>query len=242
MVTGAGSGLGSATALALAEAGYRVALVGRRAAALDEVRSRLDGDGHLCLPADVTLEADVARAFEAVIAGFGRLDLLFNNAGQGSFQTPIEDVGLESWRQVIDVNLTGAFLCLRAAFRVMKAQRPGGGRIINNGSVSAHSPRPNAIAYTASKHGMTGLTKAASLEGRKYGIACGQIDIGNASSAIGDAFPAGMLQADGSIAPEPTIDAALVGRAVCHMASLPLDANVQFMTVMATCMPYIGRG
>jgi NAD(P)-dependent dehydrogenase (short-subunit alcohol dehydrogenase family) len=241
LVTGAGSGIGRAVAVTLASAGWRVALTGRRADALEET-ARLAGAGALPLPADVTQPDAVRALFDAVVARCGRLDLLFNNAGANAPGVPLEDLAVEQWRQVVDVNLTGAFLCLQQAFRVMKAQTPQGGRIINNGSISAHAPRPNSIAYTASKHGVSGLTKAASLDGRRYDIAVGQIDIGNALTPMAAKMTQGVPQADGRIAPEPVMDVQVVADAVLHMASLPLDANILTMTVMATKMPFVGRG
>ena len=243
LVTGAGTGIGRAVCLALAARGYCVVLAGRRADALQAVASEIGDPGRtLVVPTDVTDPAAVTALFDAAVARFERLDLLFNNAGINVPSTPIEDLSLEAWRQVLDVNLTGAFLCLQAAFRVMRTQRPRGGRIINNGSISAHSPRPDSFPYTASKHAVTGLTKCASLDGRKYDIACGQIDIGNADTHMGLRMAAGVPQANGSIAAEPVFDVRLVGEAVAHMDSLPLEANVQFMTVMATKMPFVGRG
>lgn len=239
VVTGAGSGLGREVARALLAAGYRVALAGRREAALRETAA---GEGVLPVPTDVRDPAAVAALFETVRRAWGRVDLLFNNAGLFGPSSPVEDVRVEDWNDVVATNLTGAFLCAREAFRVMKDQRPPGGRIINNGSLSAHTPRPHAIAYTATKHAVTGLTRALSLEGRRHGIACGQIDVGNAATDMTAAIEQGARQADGTIAPEPTIPAALVGDAVIYMAGLPLDANVQFLTVMATNMPFIGRG
>ncbi|WP_343061216.1 SDR family oxidoreductase [Novosphingobium flavum] len=240
LVTGAGSGIGRAVAHALGAKGYAVVLAGRRAAALEETAASLPDA--LCVPADVTKADDVERLFAATVERYGRLDLLFNNAGTNAPPALLEDLPLEHWQQVVDVNLTGAFLCLQAAFRVMKAQSPRGGRIINNGSISAHAPRPNSAAYTATKHAITGLTKVASLDGRKYDIACGQIDIGNAATDMAAAMVKGVPQADGSIAPEPVIDVSLVGDTVVYMGSLPLEANVQFLTVMATKMPFVGRG
>jgi NAD(P)-dependent dehydrogenase (short-subunit alcohol dehydrogenase family) len=243
LVTGAGSGIGRAVALTLLKAGWQVAVTGRRADALDET-AVLAGAGArpLCLPADVSQPDAVRTLFDAVVARCGRLDLLFNNAGANAPGVPLEDLAVEQWRQVIDVNLTGAFLCLQQAFRVMKSQTPRGGRIINNGSISAHAPRPNSIAYTASKHGVTGLTRAASLDGRKYDIAVGQIDIGNALTPMAAKMTQGVPQADGRIAPEPVMDVQVVADAVLHMANLPLDANILTMTVMATKMPFVGRG
>jgi NAD(P)-dependent dehydrogenase (short-subunit alcohol dehydrogenase family) len=244
IVTGAGSGIGRAVALALAADGWAVALAGRTAAALEDTAGRGGGlAGQLrAVPTDVTDEASVRALFAATRQAFGRLDLLFNNAGRNQPEAPIDDLPLEQWRAVLDVNLTGTFLCTREALRLMKAQSPRGGRIINNGSIAAHVPRPLAAAYSASKHGVTGLTKATSLEGRGFDIACGQIDIGNAATEMTEGTAKGALQPDGSVRPEPRIGVAHVVRAVLYMASLPLDANVQFMTVMATEMPLLGRG
>ena len=240
LVTGAGSGIGRASAIALAEAGYSLVLVGRRADKLEETAAALPGET-LIQTADIANETAVDAAFEATRARFGRLDVLFNNAGV-SAGGRLEDLSLDAWKRVVDANLTGAFLCTRAAFRLMKAQDPRGGRIINNGSISAHAPRPFSVAYTATKHAITGLTRSASLEGRAYDIACGQIDIGNAATEMTLAMAKGVPQADGSFAPEPLMDVKAVADAVAFMAGLPLDANVQFMTVMATKMPFIGRG
>jgi NAD(P)-dependent dehydrogenase (short-subunit alcohol dehydrogenase family) len=242
LITGAGSGIGRASAVALAEAGFTVILVGRRSAPLEAAAADV-GDDALALPCDIRDAESVASVFAEIEARFGRLDLLFNNAGVGAPAVPIEDLGLESWAAVIETNLTGAFLCTREAFRIMKRQSPRGGRIINNGSISASVPRPHSAPYTAAKHGITGLTRSTSLDGRAYDIACGQIDIGNAATALAEPMrTTGVLQADGTIQREPTIDPADVARAVVYMATLPLDTNVQFMTVMATKMPYIGRG
>jgi NAD(P)-dependent dehydrogenase (short-subunit alcohol dehydrogenase family) len=243
IVTGAGSGIGRAAAIALLKEGYAIALAGRRSEALRET-ARLSGAGSRALEitTDVTSPESVANLFHRTLASFGRVDLLFNNAGIGAPPIPIEDFSLEKWKQVVDINLTGAFLCLREAFRVMKAQSPRGGRIINNGSISAHAPRLHSAAYTATKHAITGLTKSAALDGRTHGIAVGQIDIGNAETPLTARMKEGVLQADGSIGVEPTIDVEHVARAVVYMASLPLDANVLFMTVMATNMPFVGRG
>ncbi|KQW65993.1 3-oxoacyl-ACP reductase [Phenylobacterium sp. Root77] len=240
LVTGAGSGIGRASALALGEAGYKLVLVGRRADKLEETAAAIGGEA-LVQPADIADELAVDAAFEAVRERFGRLDVLFNNAGV-SAGGRLEDLSLDAWRRVVDANLTGAFLCTRAAFRLMKAQDPRGGRIINNGSISAHAPRPYSVAYTATKHAITGLTRSSSLEGRAYDIACGQIDIGNAATEMTLAMAKGVPQADGSFAPEPLMDVKAVADAVVFMAGLPLDANVQFMTVMATKMPFVGRG
>jgi NAD(P)-dependent dehydrogenase (short-subunit alcohol dehydrogenase family) len=241
LVTGAGSGIGRSVALALAKAGYAVVLAGRRAPQLEEA-AREGGAQCLAVPTDVTQESSVAALFARVMADFGRLDLLFNNAGVGAPPTPLEDLPTASWRTVLDTNLTGAFLCTQAAFRLMKAQQPRGGRIINNGSISATTPRPHIAAYTASKHAVTGLTKSTALEGRRYDIACGQIDIGNAATDLAAHIATGTLQADLTLKSEPTFDAGHVADAVLYMAGLPLNANVLFMTVIATRMPYVGRG
>jgi NAD(P)-dependent dehydrogenase (short-subunit alcohol dehydrogenase family) len=244
IVTGGGSGIGRAVALALLDAGYRVALAGRRAEALDATLHAAKGRAAGLLPVvtDVTKPDSVARLFAAVAEGFGRLDLLFNNAGIGSPAIGLEDLAFEQLRAVIDTNLLGAFLCTQQAIRMMKAQQPHGGRIINNGSISAHAPRPNSAPYTATKHAITGLTKSTSLDGRKYDIACGQIDIGNAATELAARMATGVPQANGDIAVEPLMDVAHVANAVVYMASLPLSANVQFLTVMATKMPFVGRG
>ncbi len=243
IVTGAGSGIGRAVALALLGAGYTVALAGRRAAALAETISQAPaGASALAVAADISDERSVEQLFRTVTERFGRLDLLFNNAGIGAPAVAFEDLSLAQWNDVMAVNLTGAFLCARAAVRIMKQQQPQGGRIINNGSISAHVPRPLSAPYTASKHAVTGLTKSLSLDGRGFHIACGQIDIGNAATTMTTRMSQGALQADGSVAGEPTIDVRHVADAVLYMANLPLDANVQFMTIMATQMPYIGRG
>lgn len=242
VVTGAGSGIGRAVALTLAEAGWTVVLAGRRAEALEETAAAAPGKA-VCVPTDVSDPDGVAALFATVRDRFGRLDLLFNNAGTfGPRAVPVEDIAYEDWRAVVDVNLTGAFLCAQAAFRLMKEQEPRGGRIINNGSVSAHAPRPHSIAYTATKHAVTGLTKSLSLDGRPYRIACGQIDIGNAATDMTERMRTGTLQANGEVAVEPVMAAADVSRTVLHMAELPLEANVQFATVLATGMPYVGRG
>ena len=243
LVTGAGSGIGRAVALALAEADYQVVLAGRRREALEATAALAkDGEGLTPVPCDVADAQSVAALFETVKARFGRLDLLFNNAGTGAPPVPIEDLSLEQWRRVVDVNLTGAFLCAQAAVRMMKAQAPRGGRIINNGSISAHSPRPNSTPYTTTKHAITGLTKSLALDGRAFDIACGQIDIGNAETPMTAPMAAGVPQANGERAVEPTMDVEAVARSVVYMAGLPLEANVLFLTVMATRMPFVGRG
>ena len=244
LVTGAGSGIGRAATLALMREGYAVVLAGRRHEALLETMARAGPvDARtLAVAADVSDPASVRALFAKTKETFGRLDLLFNNAGTNVPALPLEDLPVEQWRRVIDVNLTGAFLCTQEAFRLMKSQTPRGGRIINNGSISAHAPRPNSAPYTASKHAMTGLTKSTALDGRKYDIACGQIDIGNVETEMAAKMKAGVPQANGTIAVEPTMDVDNVARAVLYMASLPLDANVLFLTVMATKMPLVGRG
>jgi NAD(P)-dependent dehydrogenase (short-subunit alcohol dehydrogenase family) len=245
IVTGAGTGIGKQAALALLHEGYSVVLAGRRRELLDataEAGGKSSGSSTLVVPTDVGDPASVKALFAKAKESFGRLDLLFNNAGIGAPGIPLEDLTYGQWKSVVDINLTGAFLCIQEAFRIMKDQNPRGGRIINNGSVSAHAPRPNSAPYTATKHGMTGLTKAASLDGRKYDIACGQIDIGNAATEMTARMKRGVPQANGSLEVEPTFDAAQVARAVVYMASLPLEANVLFMTVMATKMPLVGRG
>jgi len=244
VVTGAGSGLGREVAHALLGAGYRVALAGRREAALRETAAGTDAaaDRAIVVPTDVADRAAVAALFARVRDELGRVDLLFNNAGWFGRPAPIEDVAFEDWEAIVATNLTGAFACAQEAFRAMKDQSPRGGRIINNGSISAHVPRPFAVGYTATKHAVTGLTKALALEGRAHDIACGQIDIGNAATDMTAAMERGVPQADGSIAPEATMNARHVADAVLYMAGLPLDANVLFMTVMATKMPYVGRG
>jgi NAD(P)-dependent dehydrogenase (short-subunit alcohol dehydrogenase family) len=244
VVTGAGSGLGRSIARALLAQGWQVAVAGRREDALREMLEAWGpaAQSALAVPTDVTVPESVAGLFEAVGRRWGRLDLLVNNAGVFGPAAAPDEVTLADWRTAVDTNLTGAFLCAQHAVRMMKAQDPPGGRIINNGSISAHSPRPHSIAYTATKHAMTGLTKSLSLDGRAFGIACGQIDIGNAASDMTRAMSTGTLQADGSLAREPTFDAEHVAAAVLYMASLPLDANVQFLTITATTMPFIGRG
>jgi NAD(P)-dependent dehydrogenase (short-subunit alcohol dehydrogenase family) len=244
IVTGAGSGIGKAAALALLAEDYRVALAGRRADALDEaVREAGDAAPRaLAVPTDVADPESVRRLFSRTREAFGRLDVLFNNAGVGAPGVPLEELTLEQWRSVVDINLTGAFLCTQEAFRLMKRQTPRGGRIVNNGSISAHAPRPNSAPYTATKHAVTGLTRSTALDGRKYDIACGQIDIGNAATPLTERMTAGVPQANGEIAPEPRMDVAHAASAVVYMAGLPLDANVLFMTIMATKMPFVGRG
>lgn len=244
IVTGAGTGIGKCTALALLREGYAVALAGRRAEVLELTLKDAGAFGSqaLVVPTDVREPASVRALFARTRESFGRLDLLFNNAGVGAAAVPLEDLSFEQWRAVVDVNLTGTFLCTQEAFKIMKHQTPRGGRIINNGSISAHAPRPNSAPYTATKHGITGLTKATALDGRKYDIACCQIDIGNAATDLTVSMKDGVLQANGAIAAEPTMDVAHAARAVVYMASLPLDANVQFMTIMATKMPFVGRG
>jgi len=243
IVTGAGSGIGRAVALALLTEGYAVALAGRRADALAGTAALApEGSRTLAVPTDVTDPAAVRALFDAVSAEFGRLDLLFNNAGASAPGVPLEELTFDQWRAVVDVNLTGVFLCTQQAFRLMKAQTPRGGRIINNGSLAATTPRPNSAPYTATKHAVTGLTKATSLDGRAFDIACGQIDIGNADTEMAAKNKAGILQANGTVLAEPTMDLEHVARAVVYMAGLPLGANVQFLTVMATTMPFVGRG
>jgi NAD(P)-dependent dehydrogenase (short-subunit alcohol dehydrogenase family) len=244
LVTGAGSGIGRAAALALLGEGYSVVLAGRRREALERTIADAGpaASRALAVAADVGDPDSVDALFAATKASFGRLDLLFNNAGTGAPAVPLEDLTVEQWRRVVDVNLTGAFLCTRAAFRLMKDQAPRGGRIINNGSISAHAPRPNSAPYTATKHAITGLTRSTALDGRKYDIACGQIDIGNADTEMTARMKGGVLQASGETAVEPTMDVGYVARAVLYMASLPLEANILFLTVMATKMPFVGRG
>ncbi len=244
MVTGAGSGIGRATAIALLKEGYSVALAGRRPEALAQTIEEAGplGSRALAVPSDVGKPESVNALFEITRKTFGRLDVLFNNAGTGAPPVPVEDLTFEQWQRVVDVNLTGAFLCAQAAFRLMKEQVPRGGRIINNGSISAHTPRPNSAPYTATKHAITGLTKSLSLDGRKYDINCGQIDIGNAGTEMTARMKDGVLQPSGEKAVEPTMDVQNVARAVVYMASLSLDANVLFLTVMANQMPFVGRG
>jgi NAD(P)-dependent dehydrogenase (short-subunit alcohol dehydrogenase family) len=242
LITGGGSGIGQATALALAEAGFTVVLAGRRLEPL-EAAAEAAGRDAVALTCDVREPEAVAAVFAEIEARFGRLDLLFNNAGVGAPPVDLEDIAHEQWAAVLETNLTGTFLCTQEAFRIMKRQSPRGGRIINNGSLSSYVPRAHSAPYTAAKHGVTGLTRATSLDGRAYDIACGQIDIGNAATAMtAPIATTGAVQADGTVEREPTIDPSLVARAVVYMATLPLDANVQFMTVMATKMPFIGRG
>ena len=244
IVTGAGSGIGKASAIALLQDGYRVALAGRRPEPLQQTitQAGVTADRALAVPTDVSNPQSVHALFEKVRTSFGRLDLLFNNAGIGAPAINLEELSFEQWKSVVDINLTGSFLCTQEAFRIMKDQTPRGGRIINNGSISAHAPRPNSVPYTATKHAITGLTKSTSLDGRKYDIACGQIDIGNALTELAERMARGVPQANGTIAVEAVMDVAHVANAVVHMASLPLEANVQFMTVMATKMPFVGRG
>src|SRR5690348_11640370 len=244
IVTGAGTGVGRAVALALMKAGYAVVLAGRRREKLEEVAKEAAAvDGKcLCVPTDVTDADSIKALFAETKRRFGRLYLLFNNAGIGAPAVPLEDLSLERWKAVVDTNLTGPFICTQEAFKIMKDQTPRGGRIINNGSISAHTPRPRTASYTATKHAITGLTKSTALDGRPYDIACGQIDIGNAATPLTERMVDGVLQPDGRTMPEPRMDADHVGQAVVYMASLPLDANVLFMTVMATKMPFVGRG
>lgn len=244
LVTGAGSGIGRAAALGLAREGYCIVLAGRRAEPLESAAAAVEAAGSRALvaPTDVSDPAAVASLFERAAQTFGRLDLLFNNAGRGAPPLPLEDLSFEQWQSVVATNLTGVFLCTQQAVRLMKSQTPRGGRIINNGSISAHSPRPNSAPYTATKHAITGLTKSTSLDGRRWDIACGQIDIGNAATDLAEQMSRGVPQADGTVRPEPLMDVEDVARAVVYMASLPLSANVQFLTVMATAMPFVGRG
>jgi len=243
LVTGAGTGIGKSAALALLGDGYHVGLVGRRKELLEQTAAESGAkDRALVLPADITKSDQVKEAFAKTHTTWGRLDVLFNNAGMGAPAVPMEDLPLEKFKEVVDLNLTAMFNCIQEAIRIMKAQEPRGGRIINNGSISAHAPRPMSVAYTATKHAVTGLTKCVALDGRKHDIACGQIDIGNALTELAARMAKGVPQADGSIRPEPLMDVDHVGRAVLQMASLPLDVNVQFMTIMATKMPFVGRG
>ena len=244
IITGAGSGIGRESALALLRAGYAVALAGRRAERLEQTVQAAGeaGSRALAVPTDVADPASIRALFAKTQETFGRLDVLFNNAGTGAPPIPLEDLTYEQWKTVVDINLTGAFVCTQEAFRIMKTQDPMGGRIINNGSISATTPRPNSAPYTSTKHAMTGLTKSTSLDGRKYNIACGQIDIGNAATEMTQRMQGGVLQAHGEVMVEPTMNVAHVADAVVYMAGLPLDANVQFITVMATKMPFVGRG
>ena len=244
IITGAGSGIGKAVALAFLADGYRVALAGRRQDALEGTikEAGSDGSAAIAVPTDVRDPDAVKKLFTAARDQFGRVDVVFNNAGVNAPGVPLEELTVEQWKNVVDINLTGMFLCIQEAFRIMKDQDPRGGRIINNGSISAHAPRPNSSPYTATKHGVTGLTKCASLDGRKYDIACSQIDIGNAMTELAARMAKGVPQADGSIKPEAMMDVREVASAALYMASLPLDTNVQFMTIMATKMPFVGRG
>ncbi|MBI17000.1 MAG: 3-oxoacyl-ACP reductase [Proteobacteria bacterium] len=244
IITGAGSGVGRAAALALHSEGYSVTLAGRRLDALEETAALASSSGErtLVVPTDITDAASVSDLFSRTVSAFGRVDVLFNNAGIGARAVPMEELDIEEWRAVVDVNLTGTFLCTQEAFRIMKSQQPKGGRIINNGSISAHTPRPNSAPYTATKHAISGLTRSTSLDGRAHDIACGQIDIGNALTDMTARMAGGVAQANGSIAVEPTMDVNDIGRAIIYMAGLPLGANVLFMTVMASHMPFVGRG
>ena len=244
LVTGAGTGVGKAAVLALAARGYAIALVGRRQALLEEVAAEAQALGARTLvsTADVAKPDEVRAAFDGTVAAFGRIDLVFNNAGVGAPAIPLEDLTFEQWKTVVDINLSGVFLCIQEAFRIMKSQTPRGGRIINNGSVSSYAPRPNSAPYTATKHGVLGLTKSASLDGRKYDIAVGQIDIGNAATEMAMKMASGVPQADGTIKVEPLMDVKYVGDTIAYMADMPLDANVLNVTVMATKMPFVGRG
>ncbi|EON76510.1 putative oxidoreductase [Lunatimonas lonarensis] len=242
LITGAGSGIGRAVAYALDQQGWTLVLAGRRLENLQGTAEMCEGKEAMAVACDITSAEGVRSLFRQIEVHFGRLDLLFNNAGINAPYVPLEELSLEVWQRVVDTNLTGAFLCTQEAFRLMKKQQPAGGRIINNGSISAHVPRPLSIAYTATKHAVTGLTKSTSLDGRRYGITCGQIDVGNAATAMTQKMSSGVLQADGTIKPEPTMDMADVGRAVAYMAGLPADTNIPFMTIMANGMPYMGRG
>jgi NAD(P)-dependent dehydrogenase (short-subunit alcohol dehydrogenase family) len=244
IVTGAGTGIGKSAALALLKDGYRVALAGRRKEPLEETVKQAGpaGAGALVVPTDVGNPESVRALFAKAKETFGRVDVLFNNAGIGAPGVPLEDLTFEQWKSVVDINLTGPFLCTQEAFKIMKSQNPRGGRIINNGSISAHAPRPNSAPYTATKHAITGLTKSTSLDGRKYDIACSQIDIGNANTPLASRMVNGVPQANGTVAPEPLMEVDHVGTAVLHIASLPLEANILFMTIMATKMPFVGRG
>jgi NAD(P)-dependent dehydrogenase (short-subunit alcohol dehydrogenase family) len=244
LITGAGTGIGKATAHALFEAGYSVVLAGRHSETLEATvaEAQVAAERALCVIVDVTNPESVQALFTQTKATFGRLDVLFNNAGIGGATALLEDIPYEEWRRILDTNLTGSFLCTQEAIKIMKSQTPQGGRIINNGSISAHAPRPNSVAYTASKHAITGLTKSTALDGRKYNIACSQLDIGNAATPMTARMKGGVPQANGDIVPEPTMDVNHVAHAVVYIANLPLEANVQFMTIMATQMPFIGRG
>ena len=242
LVTGAGTGIGRAVALAFVREGYSVVLVGRRSEPLEAVVKESGSDRTLAVPTDVGKPESVAALFDTISKKFGRVDVLFNNAGVSGIGTGFEDIAFETWKNVVDINLTGSFLCAQGAFKMMKDQTPQGGRIINNGSISAHAPRPNSAPYTSTKHAITGLTKSISLDGRKYNIACGQIDIGNALTELSARMAKGVPQANGEIAIEPMMDATEVADAVIHMAALPLSTNIQFMTIMATKMPFVGRG
>ncbi|HSL79321.1 MAG TPA: SDR family oxidoreductase [Pseudolabrys sp.] len=243
LVTGAGSGIGKSAAIALLGDGYHVALVGRRKDMLEKTAAESGAkERALILPADITKDEQVKEVFAKTKSAWGRLDVLFNNAGMGAPAVPMEDLPIEKFREVVNINLVAMFMCIQEAIRIMKAQEPKGGRIINNGSISAHAPRPMSVAYTATKHAVTGLTKCVSLDGRKHDIACGQIDIGNALTDLAARMANGVPQADGSVRPEPLMDVKHVGDAVLQMANLPLDVNVQFMTIMATKMPFVGRG
>jgi NAD(P)-dependent dehydrogenase (short-subunit alcohol dehydrogenase family) len=244
VITGAGSGIGKASALALMRNGWSVVLAGRRKELLEDVarEGQATGQRSLVVPTDVADVASIRNLFARTKETFGRLDLLFNNAGIGAPAIPMEDLPFEKWKAVVDTNLTGCFVCTQEAIKIMKDQQPRGGRIINNGSISAHAPRPNSVAYTSTKHAVTGLTKSTSLDGRKYDIACGQIDVGNAETPLASRMKDGVPQANGEVRPEPLMNVEHVADAVVYMASLPLDANVQFLTVMATKMPFVGRG
>ena len=242
LVTGAGTGIGRAVALAFLRVGYSVVLVGRRSEPLQAVVKESGSDRALAVPTDVGNPESVAALFTKISEVFGRIDVLFNNAGVSGIGTNFEDIAFETWQSVVNINLTGSFLCAQGAFKMMKDQLPQGGRIINNGSISAHAPRPNSASYTATKHAITGLTKSISLDGRKYSIACGQIDIGNALTELSVRMTKGVMQANGEVAVEPMMDATEVADAVIHMAALPLRTNIQFMTIMATNMPFVGRG
>ena len=242
LVTGAGTGIGRAVALAFVREGYSVVLVGRRSEPLEAVVKESGSDRTLAVPTDVGKPESVAALFDTISKKFGRVDVLFNNAGVSGIGTGFEDIAFDTWKNVVDINLTGSFLCAQGAFKMMKDQTPQGGRIINNGSISAHAPRPNSAPYTSTKHAITGLTKSISLDGRKYNIACGQIDIGNALTELSARMAKGVPQANGEIAIEPMMDATEVADAVIHMAALPLSTNIQFMTIMATKMPFVGRG